>query len=61
MSSRKFKDGQTVTVIRNKRFAKAGGNYEVGRMLPDVNGVNQYLILSTIDGQLRVVSEHEIV
>lgn len=61
MLSRKFVDGQTVTIIRNKRFAKARGSYEVGRMLPNVNGVNQYLILSTIDGQVRVVSEHEIV
>jgi len=60
MPSRKFKDGQTVTIIRNKRFAKARGNYEVGRMLPNENGVNQYLILSTTDGQQRVVSEHEI-
>jgi len=61
MPSRKFKDGQTVTVIRNKRSAKARGSYEVGRLLPEVDGVNQYLILSTTDGQLRVVSEHEIV
>jgi hypothetical protein len=56
-----FSNGQTVTVIRNKRFAKAGGAFAVGRLMPEVNGVRQYLIQSIADGHQRVVSEHEIV
>ena len=55
-----FSSGQTVTVIRNKRFARATGTFAVGRLLPEVNGVRQYLIQSTTDGHQRVVSEHEI-
>jgi hypothetical protein len=56
-----FISGQTVTVIRNKRFAKAGGDFAVGRQLPELNGVRQYLIRSIADGHQRVVTEHEIV
>jgi len=60
MPARKFEDGQTVVLVHNKRFARAAGSYEVGRMLPNENGVNRYLILSTVNGQQRVVSEYEI-
>ena len=37
-----------------------GANFEIGRVLPQINGVNQYLIRSTTDGQKRVVSEYEL-
>jgi hypothetical protein len=39
---------------------KASGNFEIGRVLPELNGVTQYLIRSSTDGHERVVSEYEI-
>jgi hypothetical protein len=56
-----FSNGQIVTVIRNKRFAGASGAFAVGRVLPELNGVHQYLIWSMADGHKRVVTENEIV
>ena len=56
-----FSNGQTVTIIRNKRIAKAGGAFAVGRAMPEVDGVRQYLIRSIADGHQRVVSEYEII
>ena len=60
MALPKFRNGQTVVVTLNKRMAKANGIFEIGRVLPEQNGVNQYLVKSTIDGHQRVVAEYEI-
>lgn len=60
MSQPKFQDGQTVRVIQSKRVVKASGDFRIGRVLPQLNGINQYLIRSTTDGQQRVVSEYEL-
>lgn len=60
MSLPKFQDGQTVRIIQSKRVIKARGDFQIGRVLPPLNGVNQYLIRSTTDGQQRVVAEYEL-
>ncbi len=60
MALPKFRNGQTVTVTLSKRVARASGSFEIGRVLPEQDGVNQYLVRSSVDGHQRVVAEYEI-
>lgn len=60
MSVPKFRSGQTVRVTLSKRMTQATGTFEIGRLLPEQDGFNQYLIRSTVDGQERIVAEYEI-
>jgi hypothetical protein len=56
----RFQCGQTVRLTQSKRVARPTGSFEIGRLLPEQDGVKQYLIRSTTDGHQRVVAEYEI-
>ena len=60
MALPKFRNGQKVLITLNKRVAQASGMFQIGRVLPEQDGVNQYLVKSTVDGHQRVVAEYEI-
>ena len=60
MTLPKFRIGQTVLVALNKRVVPATGIFEIGRLMPEQDGVNHYLVRSTVDGRERVVAEFEI-
>jgi hypothetical protein len=60
MAVHKFKAGQTVRIVSRVYGAEARGSFQIVRLLPADNGVNQYRIKSTVDGQERVVTESEV-
>ena len=59
MAAHKFKVGQLVT-LHSKPHGVFGGQFEVVRLLPPVNGDFQYRVKSTRDGHERVVLESEL-
>jgi hypothetical protein len=60
MAAHKFKMGQTVRIVSRLYGPDARGNFQIVRLLPDANGVNQYRIKSSLDGQERVVAESDV-
>ena len=61
MAQPRFKAGQKVKIVANPLITNARGSFEVVCLLPEERGMNQYRIKSTLDGQVRVVVECEIV
>ncbi len=60
MKARKYRNGQTVTMIENRARATPRGRFEIVRLMPDERGTYQYRIRSTVDGHERVVLESEL-
>jgi hypothetical protein len=60
MAAHKFKAGQTVKIVSRLYGSEARGSFQIVRLLPENNGVNQYRIKSTLDGQERVVTESDV-
>ena len=60
MTTHKFKNGQSVTLVRRRYERTPAGSFTVLRALPTEHGINQYRIKSTADGHERVVSEAEL-
>ncbi|MGO8914431.1 MAG: hypothetical protein ACLQJR_00820 [Stellaceae bacterium] len=60
MTPRKFKAGQTVSLMPNRSYATPAGRFEIVRLMPDEHGHYQYRIRSMADGHERVVLESEL-
>ncbi len=60
MKARKYRTGQTVTMVPGRARAVPKGRFEVTRLLPVEQGHYQYRIRSVVDGHERVVLESEL-
>jgi len=61
MTTQKFSEGQSVTVLPSRYNSNARGSFDIIRVLPKEYGMHQYRIKSAHDGQIQVVMECEIV
>jgi len=60
MQNRKYRNGQTVTMVANRSRATPRGRFEIVRLMPAEHGTYQYRIRSVMDGHERVVLESEL-
>ncbi|HTZ81279.1 MAG TPA: hypothetical protein VMC10_25440 [Stellaceae bacterium] len=61
MEERKYRDGQTVTLLPSRARRTPTDRFEIVRLMPAERGaVYQYRIRSTLDGHERIAMESEL-